>query len=250
MTVLKEVMSTTLWVVWAITSFVVAMAGPFGTFSTQPFVWRLGYWALVIALAILIAISLRAFWRSVLSGRPTWQEDGTVASSLAILFGPMIVAVNRAFDGDTARETRGVGTASLCVFAIAVCVIFVRRTFEENAAQSNAVEQEVARDRLFDRIDAPEGQRLARIASDNHHIRVTTQCGSEHRVLMRLRDAVAEVDVEPGFCVHRSHWVAQGVIVGVTTQNGRELVELVCGAQVPVGPKYRNNLIEAGVLNA
>jgi DNA-binding LytR/AlgR family response regulator len=49
---------------------------------------------------------------------------------------------------------------------------------------------------------------LSRISSDDHDIRVITNDGEEYRLLMRLRDAVAEIDLEPGLCVHRSHWVA------------------------------------------
>jgi DNA-binding LytR/AlgR family response regulator len=49
---------------------------------------------------------------------------------------------------------------------------------------------------------------LSRISSDNHDIRVITNDGEEYRLLMWLRDAVAEIDLEPGLCVHRSHWVA------------------------------------------
>jgi hypothetical protein len=64
------------------------------------------------------------------------------------------------------------------------------------------------KDQLFNRFPADNGARLSRISSDNHDIRVITNDGEEYRLLMWLRDAVAEIDLEPGLCVHRSHWVA------------------------------------------
>jgi len=73
--------------------------------------------------------------------------------------------------------------------------------------------------------------------------------GAEHRILMRMRDAVQEVDVEPGLWVHRSHWVANAAIVEVSRDGTREILTLTCGSEIPVGPKYRDNLIHAGVIN-
>jgi hypothetical protein len=64
------------------------------------------------------------------------------------------------------------------------------------------------KDRLFNRFPANNGARLSRISSDNHDIRVITNDGEEYCLLMRLRDAVAEIDLELGLYVHRSHWLA------------------------------------------
>lgn len=239
-----EVMSLTMWVSWAVTSLVVALAGPFGTFATQPFQWRLLYWGGVIASGIVISLSLRTMWRSLLRGRADWQEDLAVAVSLAVVFGPIVVCVNWQLGGDVACDAMGMGLTTIYVFAIAVSSIAVRRSLEARLAMPTAIR----RDRLLTRIPASETARLARISSDNHHIRITTHDGAEHRLLMRLRDAVREVDVEPGLCVHRSHWVALTSITKVVRDGPRELVELTCGGQVPVGAKYRVNLIDAGVI--
>jgi hypothetical protein len=64
------------------------------------------------------------------------------------------------------------------------------------------------KDRLFNRFPANNGARFSRISSENHDIRVITNDDEEYRLLMRLRDAVAEIDLVLGLCVHRSHWLA------------------------------------------
>lgn len=247
-------MSVVMLCSWAGASVVVAWAGPFGTFESQTFAWRLGYWGVVIAAGIVFSVTLRTMWRAVLKGRPTWQEDGAVVLSLAAVFSPMIVTLNGYVGGDTARDAMGVPAVAAGVIAIASCVIAVRRTMEARARAhlsdtQGAQPKAEQRDRLFNRLPQGTPGKLGHIQSDNHHIVVRTQDGVQYRVLMRLRDAVAEVDVEPGFCVHRSHWVARDMIARVVREGAREMVEMTCGHRVPVGPKYRVNLVKAGVIN-
>jgi len=244
-TVWSEVMRKTMWGAWLVTSCVVALAGPFGTFETQPFQWRFLYWGGVIAVAIFMGLTARTVLRHLLKDQPALVEDLSVAVLLALTFGPTVVWINQSIGGEAAREAMGLGLVMFSVFSIACCIIAVRRTIEQSASSPQVARQ----DRLLSRLPVPEGARLSRISSDNHHIRIVTITGDEHRLLMRLRDAVDEIDVEAGFCVHRSHWVAKSAIAGVAKEGKRELVELVCGSKIPIGPKYRNNLVEAGVIS-
>jgi len=133
---------------------------------------------------------------------------------------------------------------TLATFLVGMGVVTMRRAVWHSAS----VGEDQARDRLLDRIDAPQGVRLSRVSSDNHHIRILTDDGKEYRILMRLRDAVTEITVEKGFCVHRSHWVAEAMIDGVNSENGKEVLVMTTGASIPVGPKYRANLVETGLL--
>ena len=81
-------------------------------------------------------------------------------------------------------------------------------------------------------------------------MRIATDDNAEHRVLMRLRDALSEIDVEQGMCVHRSHWVATNMIEKFDTVDGKEVVRLKCGREVPVGKKDRPELVKAGIIAA
>ncbi len=242
--VIKEVTTPSLAVSWAATTLVVALAGPFGTFESRPLDWRLAYWGCLIAVAIMIAVILRVIWRMVLEGKPKWHEDLAVIVSMALVFGPLIVWINRFLIAPGTHGDLGVVVATVMVFAISAVIVVVRSAIHE----AGQVQAQQRRDRLLERIEAPHGTRLYRISSDNHHIRVLTSDGDERRVLMRLGDAIQEVDVEQGMCVHRSHWVARHAISHVKRVDGREVIELACGAHVPVGPKYRPNLVGAGVL--
>jgi hypothetical protein len=246
-TIWREIYSPLLWMCWAWATLVVAIAGPFGTFGAQPLVWRLIYWGVLIAVAIIIAVCLRFFWRIILAGRPDWQQDVAVSMCLAVVVAPCVVALNRLLVLPDALRTMGLLSVIGSVIAISFCMIAIRRLLHE---QASLVPSGLRKDRLFTRFSADNGARLSRISSDNHHIRVITNDGEEHRLLMRLRDAVAEIDLEPGLWVHRSHWVARSEIVRVVRESGREVVELTSGVTVPIGPKYRPNLITAGVISA
>ncbi|SLN49786.1 LytTR family DNA-binding domain-containing protein [Pseudooctadecabacter jejudonensis] len=243
----KSVVTGSLLFGWAITTFVVALSGPFGTFETQTFAWRLVYWGCLIAVAILIALAWRLFWRQILAARPEWVEDVAVILSLGLTFGPLVVEFNSWLTG-------GLSVTSLSwhmTVGITICVgagiLVLRRWMAPTAPAGSAAP---SRDRLLDRIDAPDGVRLTRISSDNHHIRICTDDGAEYRILMRLRDALGEIDVEPGLCTHRSHWVALRWIILVDETGGKPVVRTTCGSSVPVGPKYRGELVNAGLLAA
>ena len=56
---------------------------------------------------------------------------------------------------------------------------------------------------------------------EDHYVRAHTMLGSD-LVLLRLRDAIAELDGIEGAQVHRSWWVARDVVEGVERE-GRKL---------------------------
>lgn len=247
--VFQEMMTPTLGVSWLVSSVAVAFAGPFGTFATQPFSWRLVYWGGLIALAILLAVLFRMFWRLVLHRRPEWQEDFCVAALLAVTFGPCGFVLSRFIGGAAAQEALGLLGVIVSVLTVCVVTIVLRHKIWEKRAVGDNV---VSPDRLLERLPDVGGTdtKLWRISSDNHHIRVIMQSGQEHRLLMRLKDAVQETTPQSGICVHRSHWVAKEAVVGVKKVDGKDVVALTCWTQLPVGPKYAANLDFAPRLSA
>nr|WP_252734504.1 LytTR family DNA-binding domain-containing protein [Octadecabacter sp. B2R22] len=158
--------------------------------------------------------------------------------------GPAVILTNRILWAGDAREISWVFISTVA-FTIGVGAIGVRRLIQPKFKRPT-----IERDRLLDRINAPQGVRIERVSSDNHHIVIKTTDHQEYRELMRFRDAIADINVEPGICVHRSHWVALAQIEGVVVDDGREHVNLPCGSKLPVGPKYRSNLVNAGKLSA
>ena len=243
----REVVTPILLLIWVLTTLIVAFAGPFGTYNSLSFAERLVYWGGLIAVSVLLAVVCRMFWRVTLNKGGSLQEDLLLMVTLAIIFGPIVVRVNHYYWPET-DQLSSWPLAAILTFLIGFAAVAFRHMVQ--GSNDIATKTPAERDRLLKRIEAPADVRLCRISSDNHHIKVVTTDGKEFRVLMRLRDAVADIDVEPGFCVHRSHWVAASQISDVEMADGREVVKLACGSTLPVGPKYRSNLVNAGVLNA
>jgi len=103
------------------------------------------------------------------------------------------------------------------------------------------------RARFLDRLPPALGDDLIALEMEDHYLRAHTALGSE-LMLMRMRDAVAELDGADGLQVHRSWWVARGAVEDVQ-RDGRNLrLRLTSGLQVPVSRANVSLLKEAGWL--
>lgn len=250
MAVIADFFTPTVLSIWVMTSVVAAFAGPFGTFDSQSFVWRLVYWSSVIGASIPIAIAARVFWTEILGESSLWIQDVLVAATMTFTFGSLLAFVNVLLVGMVNHQTVDWRLALCATFLISMTAIIVGNVVRASIEQNVATPATQKRDRLLARLDVAQGIRLVKVSSDNHHVRILTSDGTEHRLLMRLRDAVVEIDFEIGCCVHRSHWVARNEIERVTFIDGKEVVVMRGGQTVPVGPKYRPRLIEAGAIAA
>ncbi len=88
---------------------------------------------------------------------------------------------------------------------------------------------------------------LHAISSEDHYLRVHTSLGEE-LILMRLADAVRELSRADGLQVHRSWWVAKQGIQDEKRVDGRSLLVLPSGTEVPVSRSYRAKAKEAGLI--
>lgn len=89
------------------------------------------------------------------------------------------------------------------------------------------------------------GADLWAVEAEDHYLRLHTSRGQD-LILMRLADAVAELDGLEGAQVHRSWWVARAALTDVKLGDGRATLTLKDGAQVPVSRTYAKALREAG----
>ena len=87
--------------------------------------------------------------------------------------------------------------------------------------------------------------KIRAVQAEDHYLRVHTDAG-EALILMRLTDAVAELAGIEGARTHRSWWVARAAVTGARRSEGRVVLELACGLEVPVSRRLARSLREDG----
>ncbi len=79
-------------------------------------------------------------------------------------------------------------------------------------------------------------------------MRLHTALGSD-MILMRMRDAVGELEGLPGLQVHRSWWVARAAVTGHAVEGRRLSLRLSNGMVVPVARDVAPRVRAAGWLD-
>ena len=86
---------------------------------------------------------------------------------------------------------------------------------------------------------------LIALKSEDHYLRVYVE-GQSELILHRLSDAIAELGDDLGAQTHRSWWVAKAAVAKVQKTDGRAILTLTNGEEVPVSRRHYKNLNEAG----
>lgn len=97
-------------------------------------------------------------------------------------------------------------------------------------------------DRLPPRL---RGAAIQAVQAEDHYLRIHTDRGSD-LILMRLSDAVAELQGLEGAQTHRSWWVARDAVRDVRRGDGRATLTLDGGLAVPVSRRHARVLRAAG----
>jgi DNA-binding LytR/AlgR family response regulator len=88
---------------------------------------------------------------------------------------------------------------------------------------------------------------LQAISSEDHYLRVHTNLGEE-LVLMRLADAIRELEGAGGLQVHRSWWVSKAAVRDVKREGGRVSLVLASGKLAPVSRTFQADAKAAALL--
>jgi len=89
------------------------------------------------------------------------------------------------------------------------------------------------------------GAEVHAVQAEDHYLRVYTARGSD-LILMRLADAISELQGLDGAQTHRSWWVARAAIQEVRRGDGRAILVLPDGVEAPVSRNFAPALRERG----
>ncbi|CAN5146542.1 LytTR family DNA-binding domain-containing protein [soil metagenome] len=225
-----------------------AVSGAFDT-ARAPLLVRLGYWVLVLATGGAIGVPVaKALERS---GR--FQ---TALPAVAVM--TLCIAIPQTFIVWALSGWIFFGAprlADLPGFAVPVFVVTVgmstlnvlagRRPVMTHAPAPGGPSPP-APVKFLERLPLKlRGADLHAVEAEDHYLRLHTDRGSD-LILMRLSDAVAELEGLEGAQTHRSWWVAKDAVLDADRADGRAVLKLKGGAQAPVSRTYARALREAG----
>lgn len=243
-------------IVATVAALLMTLTGAFGT-DAMPLWPRLAYWLILMETGALIGIGAMAGVRGWggLDGRPL-AEGAVVSLLIAVPLTLVVAGATLAFIGGRAPTVAGLALQFGMVLAITATITAVNyaiarppaatpvTTVEDVPAPAPAPSPATAPapPRLSDRL--PLRLRHARIhaaQAEDHYLRVYTSAGSEI-ILMRLGDAVAELEGVEGARTHRSWWVARDAVTAVERFDGRATLALPDGVIAPVSRSFMRSL--------
>ena len=113
------------------------------------------------------------------------------------------------------------------------------------AARTATLDAPAPQPAFLERLPAHLGTDLIALEMEDHYVRAHTALGSE-LILMRMRDAVAELQGVEGAQVHRSWWVARDAVEDVKREGRNLRLVLPGGIEAPVSRTRVAELKQAG----
>lgn len=227
---------------------VLALTGAFGM-DDAPMTIRLGYWLTVMLIGSLWGhVCSRGVERFVnMDGRP-WLA---VLALTLVISGPLSVmvwgATTLVFSGN--REP-SLSDLPLFLFPVtlvtavlsALNVFLQRKPVQTHAAPVDGSAPARFPDRLPMKL---RGATIRAVESEDHYLRIHTDRGSD-LILMRMSDALIELEGLEGAQTHRGWWVARDAVRGVSRGDGRATLTLEGDIEAPVSRRYARALRDAG----
>ncbi|WP_313453610.1 LytTR family DNA-binding domain-containing protein [Brevundimonas sp.] len=225
-----------------------ATTGAFGT-AGAPFVQRLAYWVLIMVLG-----GLWGHLCGVLVGRFLDSDERpwlTIVVMVLVITGPLCVIVWAAtglFFSQRLYPLAFLPQLLLPVVVVTAAVtalnVFLGRA-QPVRTHAPAPNEPARPARFLERLPLKlKGAAIQAVQAEDHYLRIHTDRGSD-LILMRLSDAVEELEGLEGAQTHRSWWVAREAVRGVERGDGRAVLTLEGGLRAPVSRRYARALREA-----
>ncbi len=215
-----------------------------------PLLVRFPYWLILMVFGTLIAqVTGRTLDR--FASLNLWQTIAVMIAITTPLICVMVWLVTAAFNSDhvldPARLVRLVEPVLVITVAMAALHVLVNGTPAQSHAFASDVQTEpgvVFRERLPFKFRHAE---IHALEAEDHYLRVHTSAG-DTLILMRLYDAIRELDGIEGSQTHRSWWVAKAAVIDTIRTSGRISFTLKGGFNAPVSRGFAKALKQDGWL--
>lgn len=222
-----------------------ALSGAFGT-DSAPIVPRLTYWMSVMAIGYVWGVIVsRFFFADGLDAPGTpWLKIVLASLTMSVPLTAMVWMATGLFFHSVGRlEDVPILFGAVLLVSLAMTTINV---LIERGGRVVVTHATPASPRFLERLPLKlRGAEVWAVEAEDHYLRLHTSKGQD-LILMRLVDAVTELEGIEGAQVHRSWWVARDAITDARRGDGRAVLTLKDGAEVPVSRTYAGGLRERG----
>lgn len=226
---------------------VLAFTGAFGM-TGAPFLHRLMYWLpLMIGGAAWGHVCSQIVERWIDFDRKPWLGALVLTAAMSapltlIVWGYTVFLFEHGRHPAVGRLIHFFFPVTVVTGVMSVLNIFLQRT----PVQTHAAPVGGAPARFLDRLPPRlRGAAIRAVESEDHYLRIHTDRGSD-LILMRLSDALAELEGLEGAQTHRSWWVARNAVREISRGEGRATLTLDGGLEAPVSRRYARALRETG----
>lgn len=220
--------------------------------SSMPFLARFALWAAVMTAGTIVTALVEPFvFRRLMRDAHPLLQLVVISSIITVPLAIGLAWFNTRFE--YAWSLMNWALQFVSVFVIAFIVVVGRYMTPQvlTAFKRQANTQETtgsAAERYLERLPIRyRGAQLLAVSSEGHYLRVHTDRGEE-LILMRLSDAVRELEGAEGLQVHRSWWVAVDGVEETLRSNGRRSLRLKSGKVAPVSRSFQPALKQAGLV--
>ncbi|MFC3726049.1 LytTR family DNA-binding domain-containing protein [Neoaquamicrobium sediminum] len=233
------------WAALAGAALVLGMVGPFGTYESLRLPARLAYWAAIVVSTYFLGFAVVSLLeKAIFAKRPGPAGFALIGAMAGVPVALFVWVLNRLVYG---TDVVFLLPLTLYVMAIAAVSSGVIAFFSARLAHAPAPAQPSAqRPKLIERLQPRLRGKLLYLSMQDHYVEVVTDKGSE-LILMRMSDAVDETAPVEGLQIHRSYWVASNAVTGTTRRDGRLILRMSDGAELPVSRNRIGAVKDAGL---
>ena len=212
----------------------------------QPPVQRQIYWLTMLLSGTVLGIAIMSVARGLprLDGRP-WLKAAILTLMLWAPATVMVWVITVLMLHTPWRLGNLVSNAGP-VLLVSAAMTALNFLADREPAQTHAAAEADAPPMFLERLPARlRGSDLYAVEAQDHYLRLHTSKGAD-LILMRLSDAIDELEGIEGAQTHRSWWVARDGVDEARRADGRATIRLKDGADVPVSRTYVRALRQAG----
>ncbi len=230
----------------AAAGMVLALLGALGT-EDQPLIMRLLYWVpLIMGGSVVAGFVTQLVLLIPRAGANLWVFGALLAFAVSIPVTVLVIGYTALFGAEFSLRVLPSLYGSVLVISAAMTGIMMLATQPgavTHAPPQGAPQTQV---RFMERLPPKlKGALIYAVSAEDHYLRLHTSKGSD-LILMRLSDALVELEGLEGAQTHRSWWVSRDAVETARREGDRMTLVLKGGAEAPVSRPNVKPLRDAG----